>query len=101
DAAFYATSVRRRWDQQCLLRFRSRFALRFVVNAIQGAIRIPSPCLSVSYKHCLEGSKEESGGEVVDKDEIQESRIVWYITSILTLKSHGFSLDRTSPTLAC
>jgi len=35
DAAFYATSVRRRWDQQCLLRFRSRFALRFVVNAVR------------------------------------------------------------------
>lgn len=35
DAALYVTSVRRRWDQQCLSRFRSRSALRLVVNAVR------------------------------------------------------------------
>lgn len=33
-AALYATSVWRRWDQQCLSRFRSRSALR-LVNAVR------------------------------------------------------------------
>lgn len=32
DAALYATSVRRQWDQQCLSRFRSRSALRLVIT---------------------------------------------------------------------
>jgi len=34
DAALYATSVWRRWDQQCLSRFRSRSVLR-LVNAVR------------------------------------------------------------------
>lgn len=71
------------WDQQCLLRFRSRFALRFVVNAIRTCPGVSPGCIYIyTYTYTGAGIRTRTTSTAISHAKIVIS-ISWSELSIL------------------